>query len=92
MMGSGGTLCREAVLLGVPTISFHFWDVIAKYLHKKGFLFQRVTSIEKIVKIAKRMRKPEKYKVNMEHTLKKLESPVSITVHHIKKCIEKHSY
>jgi hypothetical protein len=92
VVGSGGTICRESALMGIPTVNFHFWDAIAGYLYKKGFPIQYTTSTEKIVKIARKiLRKPEKYKVNMEHALKKLESPVSITVHHIKKCIEKHS-
>jgi len=90
VVGSGGTICREAALMGVPTINFYFWDVIAKYLHKKGFPIQFLTSVENIVKIAQEiLRKTKEYKVHTRHSLRKLESPVPITVHHIKKCLEK---
>jgi predicted glycosyltransferase len=85
-MGSGGTLCREAALLGVPTISFHFWDVIAKYLYKKSFPIQCVKNTERIIKIARNiLKKPGKYKINSRRALKKLENPVPITVQYIER-------
>lgn len=89
VVGSGGTICREAALIGVPTLSFHFWDIIAKYLRKKGFFILHVTSIGGILKIVQKILKnPNKYKLKTEHLLKRLESPIPITVHHIEKCLK----
>jgi hypothetical protein len=91
MVGSGGTLCRETALMGVPTINFHFWDVIAKYLHMKNFPIQYVTDTEKIVKGAQRvLKEPEKYRLNTNDILKKLKSPVQKTIQCIEKCLETH--
>jgi predicted glycosyltransferase len=90
MVGSGGSICRETALMGVPTINFHFWDVIPRYLRRKGFPIQLITDTEGIIRMAEEiLRKPEKYKINTQHTLEKLEQPVPITVHYIEKCLEK---
>jgi predicted glycosyltransferase len=90
MVGSGGSICRETALMGVPTINFHFWDVIPRYLRRKGFPIQLITDTEGIIRRAEDiLRKPEKYKINTQHTLEKLEQPVPITVHYLEKCLEK---
>lgn len=90
MVGSGGSICRETALMGVPTINFHFWDVIPRYLRRKGFPIQLITDTEGIIKKAEDiLRRPEKYKINTQHTLEKLEQPVPITVHYLEKCLEK---
>ena len=74
----------------VTTINFHFWDAVARYLHRKDFPIKLVTSTEEIVKIAQKILKtPEKYKMNTEPTLKKLESPAPIMVQYIEKFLEK---
>ena len=52
MVGSGGTACRETAMSGIPTINFHFWDVQARYLHKKGFPIQIIRKTSKIIKTA----------------------------------------
>jgi len=91
VVGSGGTICREAALIGIPTINFHFWDAIAKYLHRKGLPIQYSNSTEKIIKIAKNiLKKPEKYKTDTQYFLRKLENPVSTTVQYIEKCLKEH--
>lgn len=85
VIGSGGTICREAALLGIPTVNFHFWDAIAKYLRKKGFPIKLVRNTQKIVGLAQRILKnPEKYKKNTADKLRLLESPVTPAV----RCIE----
>jgi predicted glycosyltransferase len=90
-IGSGGSICRETALMGVPTIDFHFWDVIARYIHKKGFPIQYVNDTDKIVKIAKKiLQKPVKNRIRTEHMLKKLERPIPITVNHIEECLQSH--
>jgi predicted glycosyltransferase len=89
MVGSGGSICRETALMGVPTIDFHFWDVIAKYLHKKGFPIQHVNDTDRIVKIARKiLKEPKKYKMHTEHMLEELEHPVPKTADRIDKCLE----
>jgi hypothetical protein len=91
VVGSGGTICREAALIGIPTINFHFWDAIAKYLHRKGLPIQYSNSTDRIIKIAKNiLKKPEKYKTDTQYVLRKLENPVSTTVQYIEKCLKEH--
>ena len=89
VVGSGGSICRETALMGVPTINFHFWDVIPRYLHKKGFPIQYSNDTERIVKIARKILKnPEKHKMNTDCMLRKLEYPVPVTVSLMEKCLE----
>ncbi len=86
VVGSGGTVCRESALLGIPTVSFHFWDVIAKYLHKKGFPLYYTAKEKGIVSLAKALLKNgETHKREVAKRLKTLESPTPLTV----ECLEK---
>lgn len=89
VIGSGGTVCRESALMGIPTISFHFWDVIAKYLNRKGFPIRILTELDKIVSLAKRsLRNPDKYKKNTSSLLEQLESPISVTIQFLEKSLK----
>jgi predicted glycosyltransferase len=89
MVGSGGTACRETALMGVPTINFHFWDVQARYLHKKGFPIQIIRNKDRIVKTAKRiLRNPKKHRINSKVALEKLESPVPVWARYIELCLK----
>lgn len=89
VIGSGGTICRESALMGIPTISFHFWDVIAKYLNRKGFPIRTLTELDKIVSSAKRiLRNPDKHKKNTSELLEKLESPISVTIQFLEKSLK----
>jgi len=83
VVGSGGTICRESALMGIPTINFHFWDATARYLFRKGFPVRYMTHIGQIIKVVQRILK-RKYRVDTEHVLKQLENPISVTVNHIK--------
>jgi predicted glycosyltransferase len=86
MIGSGGSICREAALMGVPTINFHFWDAVARYLHKKGFPIKYVSSTDKIINVAQKiLKKPEKHRIDTRQMLEKLESPAPITAHYIER-------
>ena len=77
MVGSGGTACRETSLCGVPTINFHFWDVQARYLRKKGFPIQISRSTDRIIRATKKiLMEPQKHRMSMEKALEKLESPI----------------
>jgi predicted glycosyltransferase len=84
MVGSGGTACRETAIMGIPTINFHFWDVQARYLYKKGFPLKIIRNKDAIVKAAKKiLQNPEKQRVNTKTALEKLESPLPIWMRYI---------
>jgi predicted glycosyltransferase len=89
MVGSGGTACRETALMGIPTINFHFWDVQARYIYKKGFPLQIARNTDRIIRAAKKILKnPEKHKTNTKAALEKLESPVPVWAKYIELCLK----
>jgi predicted glycosyltransferase len=89
MVGSGGTACRETALMGIPTINFHFWDVQARYLYKKGFPIQITRNTNHIVSTAKKLlANPEKHKANTHQALEKLESPLPVWTGYIESCLK----
>jgi len=89
MVGSGGTACRETALMGIPTINFHFWDVQARYLYKKGFPVQVIRNADRIVKTVKKiLQNPEKHKVSTKATLEKLESPLPTYMRYVELCLK----
>ena len=82
MVGSGGTACRETALYGIPTISFHFWDVQARYLYNKGFPIQCSRSNNRIIAEAKRIfANPQK--IDTRKMLNTLESPIPVWTKYI---------
>lgn len=86
VVGSGGTVCRESALLGIPTISFHFWDVIARYLHKKGFPLCYTAKEDRIVTLAKAsLKNTEIHKREATNRLRALESPIPLTVEYLRR-------
>jgi predicted glycosyltransferase len=90
MVGSGGTACRETALCGIPTINFHFWDVQARYLYKKGFPVQIIKNTDKIVKTTRKIVKnPKKYKIDTKTALEKIESPIPTWIQYIEFCLKK---
>lgn len=89
VVGSGGTACRETALKGVPTINFHFWDVQARYLYRKGFPIQILKSNEKIIKMAKIiLQNLEKYKVDTNAMFEKIESPIPVWIKYIEQSLK----
>jgi predicted glycosyltransferase len=89
MVGSGGTACRETALCGIPTINFHFWDMQARYLHKKGFPVQIIRNKGRIIETAKRiLQNPEKHKIDTKTALEKLESPIPYWARYIELCLK----
>jgi predicted glycosyltransferase len=89
MVGSGGTACRETALSGVPTINFHFWDVQARYLYKKGFPIQIKKTTSSIIREARRiLQNPEKYRMNTKTALSKIESPIPTWAKYIELCLK----
>jgi len=90
MIGSGGTICRESALLGIPTLNFHFWDAIARYLGRKGFPIKRITDTERILRIARKvLKEPKKHRINTKPLIEKLENPVPLTIKYIEKDLKK---
>lgn len=89
MVGSGGTACRETAFCGIPTINFQFWDVQARYLYKKGFPIQIKRNNECIVGAAEKiLQNPEKYRMNTQAILNKLESPLPSWTKYIELCMK----
>jgi predicted glycosyltransferase len=92
MVGSGGTACRETALRGIPTINFHFWDVQARYLHKKNFPLQVIRNTDRIIRTAKKiLQNPEKHKIDTHAMLEKLESPVPVWTRYVELCLKQKS-
>jgi predicted glycosyltransferase len=87
MVGSGGTACRETALMGIPTINFHFWDVQARYLYKKGFPIQINRNTNRIVSAAKKLLSNPK-KADTKTALSKLESPLPAWTKYIELCLK----
>ena len=92
MVGSGGTACRETALCGIPTINFHFWDVQARYLHKKGFPVQIIRSTDRIIRTARKiLENPEEHRIDTKSALEKIESPVPVWTRYIELCLKQRS-
>jgi predicted glycosyltransferase len=93
MIGSGGTACRETAFMGIPTINFHFWDVQARYLHKKGFPIQIIRNSDKILSAVKKILKNRQtQRMDTEKPLEKLESPISCWTKYIELCLKKQPF
>lgn len=88
-VGSGGTICRETALTGIPTINFHFWDAVARYLLKKGFPIHYVTNAARIVKETEMILKKPIRQKNAKQALEQLESPIPPAVKYIQEFLEK---
>jgi len=92
MVGSGGTACRETAMSGIPTINFHFWDVQAKYLCKKGFPIQIIRSNKRIIRAVKKiLQNPKSYCIDTKKALGKIESPVPVWTKYIEQCLKPNS-
>jgi predicted glycosyltransferase len=87
MVGSGGTACRETALCGIPTINFHFWDVQAQYLYKKGFPIRVNRNTNRIIAEAKKILvNPQK--IDVKETLNKLETPIPVWTKYIESSLQ----
>ncbi|MCL2642580.1 MAG: DUF354 domain-containing protein [Candidatus Bathyarchaeota archaeon] len=87
MVGSGGTACRETALYGIPTINFHFWDVQAQYLYKKGFPIRVNRNNRRInVEAKKILANPQK--IDTRKTLNNLESPIPMWIKYIEQSLQ----
>lgn len=84
VVGSGGSICRESALLGIPTISFCFWDVIAQYLSFKGFPIVLVEDSEKIVENVGQWLATGGKNIDVKAKFEKLESPIPLSLSKVK--------
>jgi predicted glycosyltransferase len=90
MVGSGGTACRETALAGIPTVNFHFWDVQARYLYKKGFPIHIIRTNEGILRAVRKMLKnPAHYRIPTKEAVEKIESPIPAWTKYIELCLKK---
>lgn len=77
VISSGGTMAREAALLGTPSISLYVYDAIGRYLAERGFPLHYVPDPEKAYQLAARvLERPADYIIDTQDTLKGLESPI----------------
>jgi len=70
---SGGTIAKEAALQGTPAISLHFFDLIGKYLSKKGFPLYYLPNVKEAYKLVCRIMGE---RVEVGERLNALEDPV----------------
>jgi predicted glycosyltransferase len=82
-VGSGGTICRETALMGIPTINFHFWDAISKYLHNNGLPIERLRDRRKIVHRTKEILQKKQNINRRMRSIEKIENPIPLMVHYI---------
>lgn len=88
VISSGGTMATEAALAGTPVLIYHFWLPTANFLKRRKLPIWYVPNTSRLLEIAKSILKdPEKFKVNTEHLLRQMESPIPKTVNCIKKCL-----
>lgn len=76
-VGYGGTMNREAALLGVPSISLHYYYYILPFIHEKGFPAYKCDhtnfayTVNKFIKSESII-----HKQNYRNIIKRLETPV----------------
>ena len=88
VVSSGGTMAREAALLGIPTFSYHFRDDILKYLMGEGYPVRYLPNFELIWKYSKEVIKdPEKYRMDTSDRLKQYDNHIDIIVEEINRLI-----
>lgn len=77
VISGGGTIAREASLLGTPSISLYLYDAIGRYLAERGFPLLHVPDPEKAYQLAARvLERPANYMIDTRDLLEGLESPV----------------
>jgi len=84
VISSGGTMAREAALLGVPTISYHFRDDILKYLMGEGFPVKFVPEFKKILgEVELVMSDPDRYRMDTSSRIKEYDEHIDIILEEI---------
>lgn len=80
-INSGGTMARESALLGIPTISYYFYNKITRFLIRHRLPIWYITEPDRILRKAyKILREPDKYKLDTRDILMKFDDPLSVIV------------
>lgn len=90
MIGAGGTMNREALVLGTPAISTYPGKLLAvtKWLIKKGVLFHSTNPIEVATKTWEIIRKNTTYRRFIRETMASMENPVDAILDEVEKVLE----
>lgn len=84
MISSGGTMAREAALLGIPSISYHFRDDIIKFLMGEGLPIKYIPKIMEIVEeVSRVMRDPDRYRYDTRDIIKGYDEHIDIVIEEI---------
>ncbi|HIQ13940.1 MAG TPA: DUF354 domain-containing protein [Thermoprotei archaeon] len=84
MISSGGTMAREAALLGIPSISYHFRDDIIKFLMGEGLPIKYIPkSMDIIEEVSRVMRDPERYRYDTRDIIEGYEEHIDIVIEEI---------
>ena len=84
VVSSGGTMAREAGIMGVPTISFYFRDDVLIYLMGRGLPIRYVPRPDRIEAIVSRvMRDPDTYREDTEYLVRDFENHVEVLVEEV---------
>jgi len=84
VVSSGGTMAREAGIMGVPTISFYFRDDVLIYLMGRGLPIRYVPRPDRIEEIVSRvMRDPDAYREDTRYLVGDFEDHVEILVEEV---------
>ena len=88
VVSSGGTMAREAALLGVPTISYHFRDDILRYLMGEGLPIKYIPDMEDILKeVELVMRDPDRFRMDTSSIIKEYDEHIDIVIKELEKNI-----
>ncbi len=76
-IGGGGTMCREACLLGTPTISFYSQELLGvdKFLIDQGLLYHSVEHKEILSFVDELLDKKSEFRIMANRLVKKMENP-----------------
>jgi hypothetical protein len=85
MIGAGGTMNREAIALGTPTISTYPGKLLAitKWLIKLGVKFHSTNPIEIAKKSEEFLKKNGSFRSFIRHTIAGLENPIDVILKEI---------
>lgn len=80
-INSGGTMARESALMGVPTISYYFYNKITRFLIRHRLPIWYINDpIEIVRKAIKILKNPDRYRQDTRHILDRFDDPLDIIV------------
>jgi len=78
-INSGGTMARESALMGVPTISYYFYNKITRFLMRHNLPIWYIKDPLKIIrKAVKILKNPDKYRRDTRQVLTNFEDPLDV--------------